>query len=138
MSAGKNGTREVDLCAELAKELRAFIDERKSGLLFQTASGAQVLQSNILRDSLHPILKKLKHLQGGFKIFRRYRMTHLEKTDCPASLKHFWSGHAPKHVSERYVKLLKDREFRLEWTVRIGLGFSVGPLGPLQVVRSAA
>jgi len=66
----KNGAREVDLCAALAKELRAFIDERKSGLLFQTASGAQILQSNILRDGLHPILKKLKHVQGGFNIFR--------------------------------------------------------------------
>jgi integrase len=134
----KNGTREVDLCMTLAEELQVFIGERKAGLLFQTASGAQMLQSNTLRDSLHPILEKLKHVKGGFNIFRRYRMTHLEKTDCPASLKHFWSGHAPKHVSERYVKLLKDRKFRLEWAERIGLGFSVGPLGPLQVVRSAA
>src|SRR5262249_24103371 len=102
------------------------IDERKSGLLFQTASGAHMLQSNILRDSLHPILKKLKHVQRGFNIFRRCRMTHLEKPDCPASLKHFWSRHAPKPVS---------LEFRLEWTERSGLGFSVGPV---QVVRSAA
>ena len=134
----KNGAREVDLCATLAKELQAFIGERKSGLLFRTTSGAQMLQSNILRDSLHPILEKLKHEKGGFNIFRRFRRTHLEKFDCPDTLKHFWSGHAPKHVSERYVKLLKDREFRLEWAERIGLGFSVGPLGPLQVVRSAA
>ena len=57
---------------------------------------------------------RLKHEKGGFNIFRRFRSTHLEKFDCPDTLKHFWSGHAPKHVSERYVKLLKDREFRLE------------------------
>ena len=131
----KNGAREVDLCATLAKELQAFIGERKSGLLFRTTSGAQMLQSNILRDSLHPILEKLKHEKGGFNIFRRFRRTHLEKFDCPDTLKHFWSGHAPKHVSERYVKLLKDRAFRLEWTEPIGLGFSVGPL---QVAPSAA
>jgi hypothetical protein len=94
-----------------------------------------MLRSNILRDSLHPVLGRLNHVKGGLNIFWRYRMTHLEKTDCPASLKHFWSGHAPKHVSERYVKLLKDRAFRLEWTEPIGLGFSVGPL---QVAPSAA
>lgn len=37
--------------------------------------------------------------------FRRFRITHLEKSDCPEALKHFWSGHAPKHASEQYVKL---------------------------------
>jgi hypothetical protein len=51
-----------------------------------------------------PVLTKLKHVQGGFNIFRRYRMTHLEKSACPEALKHFWSGHAPRHVAERYVK----------------------------------
>jgi hypothetical protein len=131
----KNGTREVDLCSVLAKQLIGFIGKRTSGLLFQTASGAQMLQSNTLRDSLHPILEKLEHEKGGFNIFRRFRMTHAEKSDCPDVLKHFWSGHAPKHVSERYVKLLTDREFRLECSERIGLGFSVGPLS---IVRSAA
>jgi integrase len=134
----KNGTREVDLCSALAKELKAFIGTRTSGLLFQTSSGRQVSQRNILRDSLHPILEKLKHVKGGFNIFRRYRMTHLEKSDCPDSLKHFWSGHAPKHVSERYVKLLTDREFRLEWAEKIGLGFSIGQPGLLHVVSNAA
>jgi hypothetical protein len=131
----KNGTREVDLCSSLAKELQAFIGTRTSGLLFKTSSGRQMLQTDILRDSLHPILKTLEHEKGGFNIFRRYRLTHLEKSDCPDTLKHFWSGHAPKHVSERYVKLLKDREFRLDWAERIGLGFSIGPL---MVVRDAA
>ena len=33
---------------------------------------------------------------AGFNIFRRFRLTHLEKSDCPEPLKHFWSGHAPK------------------------------------------
>jgi hypothetical protein len=77
-----------------------------------------------------------------FNIFRRYRITYLEKSDCPDSLKHFWSGHAQKHISERYVKLLEEREYRLEWAERIGLGFkiptSVGLPGLLRVVPSAA
>ena len=72
---------------------------------------------------MHPVLRKLQHETDGVNIFRRYRMTHLEKSDCPETLKHFWSGHAPRHVSERYVKLSTDREYRLQWAERIGLGF---------------
>jgi len=36
----KNGARGVDLCTELAAMLREFVGERRSGLLFQTSSGA--------------------------------------------------------------------------------------------------
>jgi integrase len=138
----KNGNREVDLCSQLSLMLKDFIGKRTSGLLFQTSSGAQLLQTNVLRDSLHPILKKLEHAKGGFNIFRRYRMTHLEKSDCPEALKHFWSGHAPKHVSERYVKLLTDRQFRIDWADKIGLGYElpgapVGQLGQLIQFRRA-
>ena len=75
-----------------------------------------------LRDSLHPILDEMKHVKGGFNIFRRFRITHLEKSDCPEALKHFWSGHAPAHVSERYVKLLIGRDYRLDWADRVGWG----------------
>jgi hypothetical protein len=46
---------------------------------------------------------------ANLTIFRRFRITHLEKSDYPEALKHFWSGHAPAHVSEGYVKLLNDR-----------------------------
>ena len=138
----KNGTREVDLCSTLAAMLQDFIGTRTSGLLFQTSTGAQLLQSNTLQDSLHPILAGLGHIKGGFNIFRRFRITHVEKSDCPDALKHFWSGHAQKHISERYVKLLGERQFRLDWAERIGLGFtlpsSVGLPGLLHVVTKVA
>jgi integrase len=135
----KNGERQVDLCSALAKMLREFVASsgRRSGLLFQTSTGAQLLQSNTLGDSLHPILKRVKHQKGGFNIFRRFRLTHLEKSECPDALKHFWSGHAPKHVSERYIKLLEDRDFRLEWAEKIRLGFELptSTIGELRVLR---
>jgi len=131
----------LDLCSSLAAVLREFIGSRTSGLLFQTSTGAQLLQSNTLQDSLHPIVKKIEHVKGGFNIFRRFRITQLEKSDCPDALKHFWSGHAPKHVSERYVKLHNDRQFRLDWAEKIGLGFklpdSVGLPGLLHVTLDA-
>ena len=132
----KNGTREVDLCRQLAEMLSEYVGDRRSCLLFHSSTGAQLLQSNALSDSLHPVLNYMAHERGGFNIFRRFRLTHLEKSDCPEPLKHFWSGHAPKHVSERYVKLTQDRDFRLLWTEKIGLGFElpgakVGQLGQL-------
>jgi hypothetical protein len=104
----------VDLCVDLAEMLRAYIGTRTSGLLFYTSSGAQILQSNVLRDSLHPTLEKLEHVKGGFNIFRSYRITLLGKSDCPDALKHFWSVHAHTHISERYAKLRGEREYRLE------------------------
>jgi hypothetical protein len=138
----KNGKREIDLCVDLAAMLKEYVGERTSGLLFHTVTDSQLLQRNILRDSLHPALKKLKHVKGGFNIFRRFRITWVGKSDCPDALKHFWSGHAQTHVSERYTKLLEEREYRLQWAERIGLGFkipgSVGLPGLLRAVPNAA
>jgi hypothetical protein len=75
-------------------------------------------------------------------MFRRFRITHLEKSNCPDSLKHFWSGHAQAHVSERYVKWSTDRAQRLERAERIAMGFtlpaSIGQPGLLHVVRKTA
>ena len=121
----KNGTRQVDLCSALASMLREYVGDRSSGLLFRSSTGAQLLQSNILSDSLHPVLDYIAHDRGGFNIFRRFRLTHLETSACPDALNHFWSGHAPKHISERYVKLAQDRDFRLSWAEKIGLGFEL-------------
>src|SRR6516164_5953813 len=90
----KNGERDVDLCVPLAAMLRDFIGTRTHGLLFCTSTSGQLLQANTLQDSLHPILKKLHHEKGGFNIFRRFRITYLNNSDCPEKLQHFWSGHA--------------------------------------------
>ena len=132
--------RDVDLCTKLAGMLRNFIGSRTSGLLFCTSTGNQLLQANTLQDSLHPILKKIEHVKGGFNIFRRFRITKLKTSDCPEFLQHFWSGHAHTHVSERYTKLLKDHDFRLGWAEKIGIGFelparSIAPRAPLIMFR---
>lgn len=138
----KNSIRDVDLSTSLAAALKEFVGTRIQGLLFCTSSGKQILQTNILRDSLHPILRKLEHEGGGFNIFRRFRITLFEDTECPKPLQHFWSGHAQEHVSERYKKLLKRRDFRLEWAEKIGTGFdlparSIGQPGQLVEFRKA-
>jgi hypothetical protein len=136
----QNGERDVDVCSTLAQMLKDHISGRTSGLLFCTSTGRQLLQANTLQDSLHPILKKLEHVKGGFNIFRRFRITELKKAECPPALEHFWSGHAHTDVSERYTKLLQDRNYRLEWAEKISMGFelpapSIGKLGKLVAFR---
>ena len=121
----ENGERQVDLCTELADMLREFVGDRTDGLLFRTSTGKQLLQANTLEDSLHPILRKIAHVKGGFNIFRRFRITLLQTEGCPEVLRHFWSGHAQTHVSERYTKLLERRDYRLQWAERLGLGFEL-------------
>jgi len=78
-----------------------------------------------LKMSLHRILDNPELEKRGFNIFRRFRITHIKTSECPDFLQHFWSGHASTHVSERYTKLLKDREFRLRWAEKIGTGFTL-------------
>jgi hypothetical protein len=80
--------------------------------------------TDILKHSLHPILKKLGLEQGGLNIFRRFRITRLETAEVPAALQHTWSGHAKSHVSEVYKKLLKQRE-NLRWAEKTGTGFTL-------------
>jgi len=138
----KNGKRQIDLCRQLAEMLREYVGNMKSGLLFHTSTGAQLLQTNILSDSLHPILDYMAHERGGLYIFRRFRRTNVQTADCPEVLSHYWTGHSQTHVSERYTKLLGRRDFRLKWAEKIGLGFElppdVGQLGQLQVVSKVA
>jgi hypothetical protein len=43
------------------------------GLVFCKPDGSQLMQRDILKHSLHPILKKLGLEQGGLNIFRRFR-----------------------------------------------------------------
>jgi hypothetical protein len=108
----------------MANMLREFIGNRTSGLLLATENGKPLSQSNILKRSLHPILKAIKHEKGGLYIFRRFRITQFKKSECPEFLEHSWSGHTQTHVSEGYTKL-NDREFRLGWADKIGLGFDL-------------
>src|SRR5437016_4815867 len=117
--------RVVDLSEPLAAMLRDFVGGRTGGLVFCKPDGSQLMQRDILKYSLHPILKKLGLEQGGFNILRRFRITKLETAEVPAALQHTWSGHAKSHVSEVYKKLLKQREWRLRWAEKPATGFTL-------------
>ena len=146
-----NGEREIDLPPSVAKMLREFIGERRSGLLFPSRTGRPLHQSDILRRVLHPILGKLGQPKCGAHAFRRFRNTYLRNyTSTPPGVYRFWMGHARadgetsagavESMSDRYDKAEHEGALRKEWAGKSGVGFRasvqntkirvIGPNGP--------
>jgi integrase len=143
----ENAVRDVDLCSDLAVMLKAFIGNRTNGFLFHADSSKPLLQRNVLRDGLNPILAKLNLKQDGkaFHSFRRFRVMHLRKSRVPWDLEKFWIGHANKDVTDKYAAQLKeDVEWRKDVAEKTGLGFalpasseiSIGQLGQPEMIGS--
>lgn len=133
-----NAVREIDVPASLAALLRAAVDGRTSGFLFQSGSGRPLTQRNVLRDGLEKIRRDMKLEDGkAFHSFRRFRTAHLRKNQVPWDLQKLWLGHANKDVTDRYAEQLKDDvEWRKREAEKAGLGFelptvesSIGLLG---------
>jgi len=124
----ENAFRDIDVCSDLAALLKDYIGNRTTGFLFHADSGKPLLQRNILRDGLNPILKKLNLKQDGkaFHSFRRFRVMHLRKNRVPWDLEKFWIGFANKDVSDRYAAQLKeDVEWRKDVAEKTGPGFAL-------------
>jgi integrase len=119
----ENGVRDIDLHPSIAAMLKQFIGDRTSGLLFRSKNGLPLLQSNVLRLSLHPLLKQLQQPKSGAHAFRRFRATWLRKQHAPEDLIRFWLGHANKSVTDVYSKLKEDVKFRKEVAEQVGIGF---------------
>jgi integrase len=120
-----NAFREVDLHPTLAALLKAYVGQRTTGLLFSTATGKPISQTNVLKRSLHPVLKTLERDKAGFHSFRRFRATWLRKNRAPEDLIRFWLGHADKTVTDGYSKLKDDLAFRQLCAANVGLGFEL-------------
>jgi len=108
------GTRFVDLDPRLAFFLRSQFANRESqtGLLFTTS---------------HRTLRRRLAAQGilGFHALRRFRITHLQGENVPATLTKFWAGHAAGDVTERYTKVGAEIQKRKMWSEKAGLGFQL-------------
>ena len=121
----ENGIRDIDLYPDVAAILKRFIGNRTSGFLLCSKNGLPLLQSNILRLSLHPLLKRLGQPKSGAHAFRRFRATWLRKQHAPEDLIRFWLGHANKSVTDLYSKLKEDVTFRKKVTEEVGIGFEL-------------
>jgi integrase len=121
----ENGIRDVDLHPSISAMLKRFVGDRTSGLLFRSKNGFPLQQSNVLRLSLHPLLKRLGQPKSGAHAFRRFRTTCLRKQHAPEDLIRFWLGHANKSVTDVYSKLDEDVAFRKQVTEQVGIGFEL-------------
>ncbi len=121
----KNAYRRVDVCSALASLLKTFIGKRQAGLLFTNRNGKPLSQTNVVRRSLHPILKELNVEKTGFHAMRRFRTTWLRKQRAPEDIIKFWLGHAKESVTDTYSKLADDGGFRKEVAETVGTGFEV-------------
>ncbi|MGB2793228.1 MAG: site-specific integrase, partial [Candidatus Acidiferrales bacterium] len=121
----ENGIRDIDLPTSIVAVLKEFVGDRTSGLLFCSKNGLPLLQSNLLRLSLHPLLKKLNQPKMGAHAFRRFRTTWLRKQHAPEDLLRFWLGHANKSVTDGYSKLKEDVPFRKKVVEQVGIGFEL-------------
>ncbi len=121
----ENGNRDIDLHPDVAAMLKRFIGNRTSGYLFCSKNGLPLLQSNVLRLSLHPLLEKLGQPKSGAHAFRRFRTTWLRKQYAPEDLIRFWLGHANKSVTDMYSKLKEDVAFRKKVAEQVGIGFKL-------------
>jgi hypothetical protein len=105
--------------------LKTFVGSRTSGFLFCSKNGNPLLQSNILRLSLHPLLQEAKQPKAGAHAFRRFRTTWLRKQHAPEDLIRFWLGHANRSVAGVYCKLNEDVAFRKTVAEQVGIGFEL-------------
>jgi integrase len=118
------GFRDVDLHPLVAKMLREYVGNRKSGFLFETETGKMLWPGTLHRDGLKTILKGMGRCKVRFHAFRRFRQAVLEKSEVRQLLIDFWLGHDNPDMSSRYGKqLTEDMEFRQEWAEKVGLGF---------------
>ena len=119
----ENGTRVVDLPQDFSQKLQEFIGTRRKGYIFQSDGGGALHQSNVLRRNLHPLLAALRIPKQGFHGFRRFRITYLRKQRVSEDLIRLWAGHSNKSVTDGYVRLADDEQFRRSAVEQAGIGF---------------
>jgi integrase len=101
------------------------------------ASGKPMSKRNVYRD-LESHGKRLGIEQKGFHAFRRFRRTWLEKNMAVKdTLIKFWLGHGPRDVTDLYLRLVAETDYRREVAEAVGLGFNI-PLVVANVARMKA
>ncbi|MBZ5643701.1 MAG: site-specific integrase [Acidobacteriia bacterium] len=107
----QNANRRVTIDQNLANALKAHINGKTSGRLFESKKKNPVCANNIAKRILKPILTKLK-LQGSFHSFRHGRVSILQQNGVPGDLVKEWIGHSTLRITSRYTHFSDD--FRKE------------------------
>jgi len=93
------GMREVDLHSSLADALRNHIGSRTTRLVLPSERATPFRKSNLLRRSLHPILKEMGKAPCGSHAFRRFLVSHLRLQTVLELLLRIWIGHSTEGIT---------------------------------------
>jgi integrase len=108
--AGRENTTKSDkvrtvlLNASVMAEIKKHLGERTSGYVFQTRNGTALLLSNVLEDSLHPILDELGIPRTGMHAFRRRRISEWVYSGVSRQVIRDWAGHGSDKLIDLYTK----------------------------------
>jgi len=131
------GFRDVDIDQTLTEMLRAFIGDRKSGLLFRSQAGTPLAHGNIRKRVLYPLLDKLCIKRAGLHAFRHSRVTMLRKAGTPADLQTKWIGHSSLKTGDRYNHANEELEYRQRIASSVGIDRVLRTNGPNADTQSA-
>jgi integrase len=99
-----NKTRYVPIDASVMEEIKKHLAGRASGYVFQTRNKTPLRLSNVLEDSLHPILDELGVPRTGMHAFRRGRISDWVYSNVTRQVIRDWAGHGSDKLVDLYTK----------------------------------
>jgi integrase len=99
-----NKVRSVPIDASVMEETKKHLAGRRSGYVFHTCNGTPFLLSNVLEDSLHPILDELGIPRTGMHAFRRGRISEWVYSGVSRQVIRDWAGHGSDKLVDLYTK----------------------------------
>ena len=96
--------RYVPIDASVMIQIKKHLAGRTSGYVFQTRNGTPLLLSNVLEDSLHPILDELGIPRTGMHAFRRGRISEWVYSGVSRQVIRDWAGHGSDKLVDLYTK----------------------------------
>ena len=131
----QNADRIIVIDDGLVQLLRDWIRNRKFGYVFPSNAGTPLLNSNVLEDDLHPILKKLGIEKRGMHGFRHGRVTVLVESEVPMHTIKAWIGHGSEAMVERYTH--HRTEYHQQHLAKVPRTVVFSPISPMVEERAA-
>jgi len=101
----KNATRWINVKLYVMEMLKAHLNGRTEGLVFQSRRKTPLVNCVVLNKHLHPLLRKLGLERGGMHGFRHHRVSTLVMAGTPMVVIKKWIGHGSEEMVNRYTHL---------------------------------
>ena len=101
----KNATRWINVKLYVMEMLKAHLNGRTEGLVFQSRRKTPLVNCVVLNKHLHPLLRNLGLERGGMHGFRHHRVSTLVMAGTPMVVIKKWIGHGSEEMVNRYTHL---------------------------------